>query len=186
MTKELKVTDRGKRTRRATEIGVVCIVVLLGTAGAKLPSDHALTDNAAEAKSVQATDEATPRMKHPAHGYVMYIAYFETHQIDADMNMDVQTAIESAAEAAKTNHVSLVITCHGEDALVGGVNVSSADLANGRLETIISGLVAHGVAQKDIVSDWGDPKMTAAAAKLQGPMLSDRPTCDLETAVPVG
>jgi hypothetical protein len=184
MTQEQTASDRGNRLRRATVIGGACITMLLGTASAKSPGAQA--DNAAGTTAVQAVDAVAPRMKHPAHGYAMYIAYFETHQVDADMNMDAQAAIENAAKAATANHVSLVVTCHGEDAFVGGVNVTPTDLANGRLETIRAGLVAHGVAENSIVTDWGDPKMTAAAAKLQGPMSSDHPTCDMETAVSAG
>jgi hypothetical protein len=132
----------------------------------------------------QVADETVQRLKHPAHGYVLITAYFELHQTGADMSMDVHQAIAAAAgEFKKQRGLGFVVTCHGADALIGGVDVTEEELASARFQTIRSSLTAEGVPSPRIASSWGDPSLARAAEKLGGPMESEHPTCYIETAV---
>jgi hypothetical protein len=173
---------------------VLGLAVVGGTSGRKLFGRQPLVQasqaavplvgtTAQDVNTTRVADEEVQHLKHPAHGYVLITAYFEEHQTDADMNMDVDQAIKAAAaEVKKQKTLALVVTCHGADALVGGVNVTEEELISARLDTIKSGLVEAGVSGERIFSSWGDPSLARSAAQLGGPMESDRPTCYIETA----
>jgi len=117
---------------------------------------------------------AQPKMIRPPaelqHEYIAYFAPMDDKQADV--------AIDTIANDAKKNKLSLVITCHGDDVINAGKDMVQA-LANQREQTLDNALIAHGVDYHTIKSDWGDPSM-----KSESHMTPEHPTCEIETAIP--
>ena len=141
---------------------------------------------------IQASTEATPapqvsptpvRMARPDKPYVI-TAYFEEHQAGDETNADVLLAIKLAAEEAKKTGLSLVVTCHGNDAIQGNSKATEDDFKLSRFVTIRDDLIAQGITENRIKNGWNDPALTAETAKSAPKSTAKRPNCYIETAVP--
>ena len=145
---------------------------------------------------IQASTEATPapeatpqvspmpvRMTRPDKPYVI-TAYFEEHQAGDETNADVLLAIKLAAEEAKKTGLSLVVTCHGDDAVPGNPKATEDDFKLSRFVTIRDDLIEQGITENRIKNGWNDPALTAETAKDAPKSTAKRPNCYIETAVP--
>ena len=141
---------------------------------------------------IQTSTEATPaqqvspmpvRMARPDSPYVI-TAYFEEHQAGDETNADVLLAIKLAAEEAKKTGLSLVVTCHGNDAIQGNSKATEDDFKLSRFVTIRDDLIAQGITENRIKNGWNDPALTAETAKSAPKSTDKRPNCYIETAVP--
>lgn len=116
--------------------------------------------------------------------YRMYIAYFEKHQVGDAMNQDVLAAIKLAADDVKKTGMSLVVTCHSNDAIAGNPKATEKDFKLARFVTIRDDLIAQGLDARRIKYEWNDAALTAAAAKEGTKSTMEKPNCYMETAVP--
>ena len=182
-------TTQPRKGRRVAVVaaGIVIVGVVAGLAYFEAPASHdvtpVVTTTVQDASPGDAVDTA-PRHMTRAGGYHMYVAYFEEHQVGDAMNQDALAAIRLAADDAKKGGQSLVVTCHGDDAIPGNPKATERDFKLARFVTIRDDLIAQGLEADRIKNEWSDPALRAAAAK-EGPKSSaERPNCYIETAVP--
>lgn len=159
----------------------LAVVVLLAGAGVLW---NLYLQGQAQRRSMKAHDApqpvavtlGPPRMKRPPHAQqVQYIAYFSPGD---DRSNEVETPTALAARNAKAKNLSLVVTCHGDDANPAGADMVEA-LARQREETVANIMVGHGLDIGRIQSSWGDP-----AIKTESHMTPEHPTCEIDTALP--
>jgi hypothetical protein len=168
-----------RTTRRRIALAGLSGLLLLGASAGWASEPSAPTQEVQQATDV--APASSPRMQHPAKGYLMTIAYFERHR--ADIDLDALGAIKIVAQKARDIGSAIVVTCHDADMFDGSGPPAPPDLANRRLAAIGDGLVAQGITLDRIRTNWGDPALAAAAQEHAGVMTSDHPTCLMETAV---
>jgi hypothetical protein len=166
---------------------VVIVSAITGVAYLYAPAQGASEPVNADSDEISATsapENPPSHMARPDSGYRMYVAYFEEYQTGDAMNQDVTYPIKLAADDVKKNGLSLVITCHGDDAIAGNARATEHDFKLGRFQTIRDDLMAQGLTWNRIKNEWNDPVLAAAAAKEGPKSRADKPNCYIETAVP--
>lgn len=162
-------------------LGGIVSLICFGTLNSRAATPVAA---ASQADSLApAIDEAPSHMARPDQ-YRMYIAYFEKHQVGDAMNQDVLAAIKLAADDVKKTGMSLVVTCHSNDAIAGNPKATEKDFKLARFVTIRDDLIAQGLDARRIKYEWNDAALTAAAAKEGTKSTMEKPNCYMETAVP--
>ena len=184
-----QLPDNQKRSKlRIMMISAGAITLLLCSA----VSVYLMRPARGASEPIQTSTEATPapqvspmpvRMARPDKPFVI-TAYFEEHQAGDETNADVLLAIKLAAEEAKKTGLSLVVTCHGDDAIPGNPKATEDDFKLSRFVTIRDDLIAQGITENRIKNGWNDPALTAETAKDAPKSTAKRPNCYIETAVP--
>lgn len=166
---------------------IAAIAIVLGIIGLMAygrAKPQAVAPVAAASPAPPPPIDVAPSHMTRAEPYSMVTVYFEPHQIDDDSNQDALIAIKLAAEEVNKTGQSLVVTCHGEDAIPGSTKATEKDLKQARFVTIRDDLIAQGVEARRIKYEWNDPTLAAAAEKEGPESTADRPNCYIETAVP--
>jgi hypothetical protein len=88
----------------------------------------------------------------------------------------VDMAAAYIVKQTKARKLSLVITCHGDDAVEGD---KAQALADRRKETIERALMNEGMDPTRLQSSWGDPTI-----KSESQYNRPNPSCEIEAALP--
>lgn len=164
---------RGMKVVLGLFVGIV--VMVIGALGVLFIQGQ-IQQRARRAQAAVEGPEAVPvmmvtRMKRPPKPLQQEVlAYFSPGN---DLPVDMPAAY--IVKQAKAGKLSLVITCHGDDAVEGD---KPAALADRREQTIERVLIASGMDSSLIMSSWGDPSIRS-----QSGYNRTNPQCEIETAL---